>query len=181
MITNTNYISSWKSKGLSAESIKWPTTSDILTPELNYYGTKIRVKFTGSSLKQSKISYTHGKVVHIYIVYELNKIYTKTTPTLVNCLFGAISLTKNTDFDKYKYSGYEIGFDRRGLYLLPIWTFGRNVIMLGVDMNSSVHVDDKGKDILILGKGPTQGLGEHSLTAEKIYSVNFTNNNENIV
>ena len=41
-------------------------------------------------------------------------------------------------------------------------------------MNSSVHVDNKGKDILILGKGPTQGLGEHSLTAEKMYSVNFT-------
>ena len=39
-------------------------------------------------------------------------------------------------------------------------------------MNSSVHVDNKGKDILILGKGPTQGLGEHSLTAEKMYSVN---------
>ena len=45
-------------------------------------------------------------------------------------------------------------------------------------MSSSVHVDNKGKDILILGKGPTQGLGEHSLTAEKMYSVNFTNNNE---
>ena len=41
-------------------------------------------------------------------------------------------------------------------------------------MSSSVHVDNKGKDILILGKGPTQGLGEHSLTAEKIYSVNPT-------
>ena len=41
-------------------------------------------------------------------------------------------------------------------------------------MSSSVHVDNKGKDILILGKGPTQGLGEHSLTAEKIYSVNLT-------
>ena len=41
-------------------------------------------------------------------------------------------------------------------------------------MSSSVHVDNKGKDILILGKGPTQGLGEHSLTAEKMYSVNFT-------
>ena len=40
-------------------------------------------------------------------------------------------------------------------------------------MNSSVHVDNKGKDILILGKGTTQGLGEHSLTAEKKYSVNF--------
>ena len=95
MITNTNYISSWKSKGLSAESIKTPTTSDnSLTPALSYYGTKTRVKFTGSCLKQSKISYTHGKVVNIYIVYELNKIYTKTTPTLVNCLFGAVSLTK---------------------------------------------------------------------------------------
>ena len=44
-------------------------------------------------------------------------------------------------------------------------------------MSSSVHVDNKGKDILILGKGPTQGLGEHSLTAEKMYSINFTNTN----
>ena len=41
-------------------------------------------------------------------------------------------------------------------------------------MNSSIHVDNKGKDILILGKRPTQGLGEHSLTAEKMYSINFT-------
>ena len=41
-------------------------------------------------------------------------------------------------------------------------------------MSSSVHVDKKGKDILILGKGSTQGLGGHSLTAEKMYSVNFT-------
>ena len=41
-------------------------------------------------------------------------------------------------------------------------------------MNSSTHVDNKGKDILILGIGPTQGLGEHSLTAEKMYSINFT-------
>ena len=48
-------------------------------------------------------------------------------------------------------------------------------------MNASVYVDNKGKDILIFGKGPTQGLGEHSLTAEKMYSVNFTNDNENIV
>ena len=45
-------------------------------------------------------------------------------------------------------------------------------------MSSSVHVDNKGKYILILGKGPTQGLGEHSLTAEKMYSVNFTDNGD---
>ena len=72
MITNTDYISSWKSKGLSAENIKTPTTSDnSLTPALSYYGTKTRVKFTGSCLKQSNISYTHGKIVNIYIVYCL--------------------------------------------------------------------------------------------------------------
>ena len=93
---------------------------------------------------------------------------------LVNCLFGAVSLTKNADIDKYKYSGYGIGFDRGGNYLLPSRRFDRTVIIFGVDMSSSVHVDNKGKNILILGIGPTQGLGEHSLTAEKMYSINFT-------
>ena len=64
-ITNvTNYALLWKSKWLSAESIKPPTTSDdSLTPTINYYyGTKARVKFTGSCLKQQKISCTHEKV-----------------------------------------------------------------------------------------------------------------------
>ena len=72
MITNTDYVSSWKSKGLSAETIKSPTTSDnSLIPELNYYGTKTRVKFTGSCLKQPKILHTYKTIVSIYIVYEL--------------------------------------------------------------------------------------------------------------
>ena len=72
MITNTDYVSSWKSKGLSAETIKSPSTSDnSLTPAVSYYGSKTRVKFIGSCLKQPKISYTHGNVVNIYIVYEL--------------------------------------------------------------------------------------------------------------
>ena len=62
--------------------------------------------------------------------------------------------------------------------MLPSGRFGRNVIIFGVDMNPSIHVDNKGKDILIIGKGPTQGLGEHSLTAEKMYSVNFTDNGD---
>ena len=57
VIDNTDYVSSWKYKGLSAESIKPPTASDnSLTPALNYYGTKTRVKFTGSCLEQPKLS-----------------------------------------------------------------------------------------------------------------------------
>ena len=59
VITNNDYISSWKSKGLSAESIKPPATYDnSLTPTLNYYGNKVMVKLTGSCLKQPKILYT---------------------------------------------------------------------------------------------------------------------------
>ena len=72
MIANTDYVSSWKSKGLFAETIKPPSTSDnSLTPGVSYYGTKTRVKFTASCLKQPQISYTHGTIVNIYIVYEL--------------------------------------------------------------------------------------------------------------
>ena len=44
-------------------------------------------------------------------------------------------------------------------------------------MNSSIHVDNKGKDILIIGKGLMQGLGEQSLMTEKIYSINFSKDN----
>ena len=59
-------------------------------------------------------------------------------------------------------------------FLYPGSGFGQNVIIFGADMSSSVHVNNKGKEILIIGFGPTQGLGEHSLTAEKIYAINFT-------
>ena len=52
VITNTDYVSSWKSKGSSAESIKPPTRCDnSLAPALSYYDTKTRVKFIGSCLK----------------------------------------------------------------------------------------------------------------------------------
>ena len=88
-------VSSWKSKGLSAESIKPPNTSDnSLTPAASYYGTKTRVKFIGSCLKQPKISYTHGKVVNIYIVFEVGASRSPDDdPTLKTCLFGAVTLT----------------------------------------------------------------------------------------
>ena len=151
--TNTKYISSWQSKRLSGETIKPPATSDnSLNPKVSYYGTKARLEFRGSCLKQDKSTFNHGKIVNIYIVYELDKTYVKTHPTLVNCLFGAVSITKNADIDKNKYSGYRIGFNRTGVYLLPDGSFGRNVVIFGVDINSSVHVDNKAKDWLRVTK-----------------------------
>ena len=110
---NTKYISSWQSKGLSDEGIKPPATSDYkLNPKVNYYGTKTRLEFRESCLKQDKSTFNHGKIVNFYIVYEIDKMYTKSHSTIVNCLFGAVSITRNADFDKIRYSGYGIGFDR---------------------------------------------------------------------
>ena len=53
---------------------------------------------------------------------------------------------------------------------------GRNLIIFGIDMSSSSHVNNRKKDILIFGTGPTQGL-EHTLATEKVYSNNFTKHN----
>ena len=174
MVTNADYISSWKSKGLSDESSKPPTTPDnSLTPALNYYSTKTRVEFTGSCLKQPKISYNHRKIVNIYIVYELGASSSHINDhTLKNCLFGAVTLTKNADIDKYRYSGYGAGFDRRSSFSFSGTGFCENVSIFRVDMSFSAHIDNKKKDILVLRKRPTQGL-EHTLTAERIYSINL--------
>ena len=75
-------------------------------------------------------------------------------------LFNAVSLTK------YKYFGYGIGFDTHGNFSHPSGGTGRNVIIFGVDMSSSTKIDNRKKDILSLGKCPTQGL-EYALPTEK--------------
>ena len=67
-------------------------------------------------------------------------------------------MTKNADIDKYGYSGYGIGFDRKSRFSFPGGGMGQNVIIFGADTSSSAHVDNQKKDILFLGKGPTQGL-----------------------
>ena len=77
-----------------------------------------------------------------------------------------ILVSINADINKYGYSGYGIGFDRRSSFSFPSGGFGQNVLIFGVDMSFSAHIDNKKKDILVLRKGPTQGL-EHTLTAEK--------------
>ena len=103
------HISEWKSKGMSKEIIKPPTTSDNNLP-LSYIGNKVRAKFVGSSLEQDKITFTHGAIVNINIVYEASvSVSNSSYPTSVkSSLFGAVKVTKNADIDKYKYSGYRL-------------------------------------------------------------------------
>ena len=129
-------------------------------------------------MKQDKVTFNHRKVINIYIFYEIDKSFNISDYlTLENCLFGAVTLTKNADIDKYGYSGYGIGFDRHGSFSFPGTGVGKNVIRFGVDMSSSTKIDTRKKGILILGKGPTQGL-EHTLSTKKMYSNNFREHNK---
>ena len=175
MVASKLYVSSWKSKGLSVETIAPPVTSDnSLKPLTDYVGNKIRLKFNESCLKQPKLYCNRGTVVNIYMAYELGASGSNDShPTLRNCLFGAITLGKNADIDKYRYSGCEIGFDKRSSFLFRGGRCGQNVLIFGANMSSSAHIDNKKKEILVLLIEPTEGL-EHTLTAEKIYSINFT-------
>ena len=61
----------------------------------------------------------------------------------------------------------ELESDRRSRFLFHGSGFAQNVLISVADMSFSAHFDNKKKYILILGKGPTQGL-EHTLTAEKM-------------
>ena len=111
---------------------------------IDHYGTRIRLKFNKSCLKQPNI------------VYELGASGSNDNdPTLKNCFFGAVILT-NADIEKCGHSGFGIGFD--GRFSFAGGGFGQNVLIFGVDMSSSAHIDNKKKDILVLRKGPTQGL-----------------------
>ena len=58
------------------------------------------------------------------------------------CLFGAVTLTKNADIDKYGHSGYGIGFDRRSSFSFPGGGFGQNVLVFGASMGSFAHTDN---------------------------------------
>ena len=92
-----------------------------------------------------------------------------------------MKLTKNDHLDKYKYNGYGKGFGSCSEFLLSDDSMGKIVIIFGADMSSSVHIENKWKDILFLGKGSKQGLDDAAITAEAKYPINFTKANKRFV
>ena len=150
-IGSSHHISALKPKRLSDEIMNSPTTSDnSLASPLSYTDTKTRLKFDGSCSKQDKTTFTQGNSVNIYVAYKINmwNYVGSSNPTLENSLFGAFKLVKNTDIDKYKYSGYGIGFDMKRTFSFPTGGFGKNVFLY--------MLITRKKYILILDKGPTQ-------------------------
>ena len=86
-----------------------PGKSIKYSPLLNYINTKIRVKLDGSCLKQEKITFLLMQSSE-YLYYLWNKFVVEDF-ALEKSLFGAVKLTKNVDFDGYKYSCSGIGTD----------------------------------------------------------------------
>ena len=177
-VGSVNYIDFWKSKGLSNERLNSLTASNYkITSELSFYGTKRRVEFNGSCLRQDKVIHNHGKIVNIYIVYEISKNYnTSSYPALENCLFGAVSLTKNADIDQYKCSGYGIGFDRHGEFSFGN-KLGKNCLIFGAELSSSSSHANNKKNILVLGKDFVQGTNGTTIYAEKMLSLHYNGAN----
>ena len=160
-------VSSWISKGFSDEKIISITTSTYKSATKTIYdNARVKVKFNGDLLKQNQITYNHGPLVNIYIVYRTTSDTKTSNIALQNCLFGAIKLIKNSDVDKYKYSGYGSGFDLRGSFSHPSRGDGKNVIIFGADMSSSTHANKVNK-VLVLGKAFIQGINDTTIYAEK--------------
>ena len=140
----------------------------------------MRVKLKGDYLKQDKVTHSHGAIINIYIVYQFYGTGNNFSATLDKCLCGGVTLTKNYDTDKYKYCGCGIGFDSKGTFSHPSGGVGKNVIIFGADMNSSVNLITKQGVFLSLVK-VTQGIDNTTLYAEKMYSNNFLKIAKNFV
>ena len=106
-------------------------------------------------------------MINLFIIYEWDSWPwdLNTDFALRGCFFRGIKLTKNAGVDKYSYSGYGVGFDICIEYYLPDCKVGKNYIIFGAVVSSSVHIDNNGKDILILGKSIAQGLVNSTLEA----------------
>ena len=94
----------------------------MLNPYLDFYdANKIRVKFNGGCLRQDHPTLLfHDGIINFYFVYEItDNLNVSSYPTLENCLFEIVKLTKSADIGKYRYSSYGIGFDRKGLFSHP--------------------------------------------------------------
>ena len=99
----------------------------------------------------------------------------------IYCLFGAIKITNttNSDTDKWKCSGYGVGFDSTGSFTQPDdEKNAKNVVVFGADMSNSRHATNQTQSILVLGHNLIQKIDDTTVYAEKMYSPNFTVDNK---
>ena len=143
--TNINDVLSWKSKGLSAEKIK--PTKDDRSPKLSFKSENIYVSFNDSILTQEKVTYTHGSIVTVYVVFsQLNTSISADCDLIAECLFGTANLSNN------EYTGYGVAFGSKPYLHKDSSKNAKNLIIFGVDQSSSIHIENKSINVLVLGK-----------------------------
>ena len=177
-----NYLSSWKSIGLSDQEIT--SENDSYAPKIFYYYKKIYLNFTSSdTLKENKLTYTHGLIVNLYIVHFCSYcslpsiIYSTKDDILNDCLFGAVSLIKDgtIKIDKVKIQGYGVSFGSK-TYTHKDGQNARNLIIFGGDLNDK----NKKYSSLVLGKGSIE-LNNTTIQAEDELKTNCMVPNERFV
>ena len=136
----TDYVPSWKSNEVYNSKLKPLYTAFLNAMKLA--GCKIGIKFNKYPLAVEQSSYL-TKIVNVYIVYDLagRPRNPSNNFKFKNCLFEATNIVKNSDKEKYVYTGFPIRFDRGGSWSFDNGT-ARNVIIFGVDNSSSSHVDN---------------------------------------
>ena len=163
-IVNTEKVVSWISKGFSHEERTTPTTIDnsLLQSTDWYKYSKLSLIFKETCKKKKNATYTLPNRINFFIVYELEAWSQDLNYafTLADCLFGGVKLAKNADPDKHIYTGNGIAFDLHSEFAFTGGSMGKNAIIFAVNMSSSGHIDNKKKDTLILGFGPTQELDD---------------------
>ena len=157
---------------------------------------RISFIFSGNYVKETKIIYPTKSVANIYIVYKLDTIKStrNTDFTIQNVLFGAITITKDSNSSQNKYDGYGICFDSESDFSFGSIVNGKNVIIFGANMSFSSYERNRVNSIYVLGKdfiqvvttvGPTALSGRTNkgttIYREKMYKSNFTEPNKKSV
>ena len=123
------------------------------SPALLNKNNRLGVTFNGNYMKQNKLGYGHGKIINLFIVYELqNRRGESPGFTVQNELFGAVKITKNASTLHYKYEGYGICFNGESSFSFGNRIDAKNVIIFGVNNSNSSHSTNKTQNIYVLGK-----------------------------
>ena len=187
-------ISEWKSTGIynysSDSNMNAFANAKSNLPNLKNDG-RMHVHLSGNHFQQNKVIIpNNNNAINIYCVYKLDPIASSrdTTFTIQNSSFGAMEITKNADTSKYDYKGYGICFDEGDTFSHKITedghvhvTMGRNSIIFGVDMSSSIHATNRANHIYVMGEGLVQGIHDTTLYAEKNYWRSFTDPSKKII
>ena len=192
---NNNKIKLWKSTGI--ENVSRNSDMDTVgvsgndLPDIKIDG-RMYVYLSGNYFKQNKVVIpNNNNVINIYCVYELQPVGAcrDTSFSIQNVLFGAMQITKDpTNNSKNNYKGYGLCFDERSNFSHTITQDGRqrtsngkDVLIFGADMSSSIHATNRANHIYFFGEGLTPGINDTTIYAEKNYWRNFTEHGEKFV